>query len=802
MNLTTITSKLIMDNKQFNAALLQSGQAVKTFAIKSKVAATGVSTAFKGMAVKVSASLKMIGTQMLATFGGVTSIFLLISVFKDFYNVVKDFELGMAKVKAITGETDEAIKKLTKSARNLAKTSIFQASEVAQLQLEYAKLGSKTEQIISATQATIDLATAMDDDLGTTANSVGSSIKAMGLDFDSTTEMVDLMAAAFSNSALDLSKWTETMKYVAPIARATGIEVEQLAGMMSVLANRGIHGSMAGTSLKRIISELGDGSGTLEEKFADLAKEGLNLSGANDEVGRRAKASLLVLVNSTKELKEYGDTYRDVGGTVKKMAAEIMNTVEGQQKALGSAIHEMWISIGQGDAMKEALKALTDLVAVITAGIQAVKKLSGKMGFLKDSLMMTIKPATDFFKILGIINARMKDTEKKAEKAAEAFELLAKNSRLPIEQSMSFIKFGDSDFISTQRELKSKVEKTWSDLDFVGLVELQKTLGDFKKGDSLDVKKYNSNLVMFNETIEKLKGNFSYIDEIQNQIDRKEIELLKADTPAQIKKVSEDLDVLYNNLVDIKDLSTKDDFTERLKNLRLRINTSKSLEDISRLREELILLKSKRDEIFSDSFTIGESSLKLGSVSSMPSLDFSSIINPGNVEKVKIKIRSAYSEFGDAIGEGSKQIEEQTIQIGGMLAGLAGTIGQGLKAAFQGATDPFGNFLADLGEMMISFGSSLIALALAELSLETGNVPAMLIGGAALITAGAYLASTRKDMQGLSFTGGGVGGGGGRQVTQPIYEPYDYNRDITLTAKGSDLVAVMNKTNKRTYGNG
>jgi TP901 family phage tail tape measure protein len=64
---------------------------------------------------------------------------------------------------------------------------------------------------------------------------------------------------------------------------------------LAALANVGIKGSQAGTSLRRIISELGASGKPTSEALKDLAAQGLNLADAKDEVGRSAQSALLKL---------------------------------------------------------------------------------------------------------------------------------------------------------------------------------------------------------------------------------------------------------------------------------------------------------------------------------------------------------------------------------------------------------------------------------------------------------------------------------------------------------------------------
>ena len=123
----------------------------------------------------------------------------------------RDFEFQMAKVKAITGASSVDFLKLSKSAEDLGRTTFFTAQQVAELQTNYGKLGFTTQEILNAQEATLLLATATGSDLARAATVAGASVRGFGLDASETERVVDVMAVAFTSSALDIEKWQTSM---------------------------------------------------------------------------------------------------------------------------------------------------------------------------------------------------------------------------------------------------------------------------------------------------------------------------------------------------------------------------------------------------------------------------------------------------------------------------------------------------------------------------------------------------------------------------------------------------------------
>jgi len=277
------------------------------------------------------------------------------------FQTFRNFEQQMAKVKAVSGAVDSEFASLTKTAKDLGSTTRFTATEVAGLQLEYAKLGFTTEEINNVTEATLNLAQATDSDLSQAAEVAGSTLRAFGLDASETARVADVMAFSFSNSALDMDRFQESMKFVAPVAKSAGMSIEETTAMLEVLSNAGIKGSQAGTALRRIISDLGDTGGDTAGAIQKLAGEGITMSSAMDEVGRNAQSALLVLAEGSGDFDRLTKELEDSGGAAKTMADIMDNTAEGGIKKMQSAIEGAQLVIGE--ALAPAVTSLAGNVA-------------------------------------------------------------------------------------------------------------------------------------------------------------------------------------------------------------------------------------------------------------------------------------------------------------------------------------------------------------------------------------------------------------------------------------------------------
>ena len=306
------------------------------------------------------------------------------------FNVFKNFEAEMAKVKAVSGATAQEFKLLSDNAKELGASTQFSAVEVAGLQTEFAKLGFTATEITKVTQATLALAQASGSDLARSAEVAGSTLRAFGLDASQTSRVTDVMALSFSSSALDMETFAESMKFVAPVAKSAGMSLEQTSAMLAVLANNGIKGSQAGTALRRIISELGSTGGDVETTIKNLAEQGLNLADAKDEVGRSAQSALLILAEGADQINPLTQSFQNSTGAAQEMADTMGETSLGASKRLSSALEGLGISLGE--IIAEAVTPMIEGLASFVGWLNQTSPTTKKMIVILGGLLAAIGP--------------------------------------------------------------------------------------------------------------------------------------------------------------------------------------------------------------------------------------------------------------------------------------------------------------------------------------------------------------------------------------------------------------------------
>ena len=359
------------------------------------------------IAGSLTKSFKTLGKTMLLAFGGMA----LIRGIGNTIDIIRDFEQAAADVASVLGKTTEETIKLQESAMELGATTRFTATEVQGLQKELAKLGFTEVQIIAAQKAILELAAATGTDLARAAEVAASTVKSFGLTAEDTQEVVDVMAASFSKSILDIERFAEAMKLVAPTARATGRPLQEITAQLGIMADNGISGSIAGTQLNRVFIELNKKGLSLNDAFTKVSGSSNQLAEATDLVGDRGAKALLILSNNTEKLGELEVALDDAGGAAKKMADTQLDTLNGQLDLLNSAWEGFILSLEKGDGVMG--KLARGSIGVLTASLTLLTNLSDGASVawdgITDSNTDAIKAMIRMNDVIGLTDGRMHD---------------------------------------------------------------------------------------------------------------------------------------------------------------------------------------------------------------------------------------------------------------------------------------------------------------------------------------------------------------------------------------------------------
>ena len=296
---------------------------------------------------------------------------LAVAAFATAIKVSAEFEKQLSKLRAVSGANEKQMAKLEKKARDLGKSTAYTATEVAGLQVELAKLGFTTDEILNASGGVLDLAAGLGATLADAATLTGSTLRAFGLDTKETGRVVDVLAKAASSSALDFSTLTESLKLAAPIAKATNTSIEDTVAILGTLANAGIKGSTAGTGLRKILIELNAKGLTLNEAYEKVTNSSNKLATASDLVGKRAGGALLTMAAGVAPTAKLAKELENAAGSAEKMRITMEDNLVGDWDKFVSANTELGLKLGESvnPGLRSMVQYLTDISTLVGEAI-------------------------------------------------------------------------------------------------------------------------------------------------------------------------------------------------------------------------------------------------------------------------------------------------------------------------------------------------------------------------------------------------------------------------------------------------
>lgn len=302
--------------------------------------------------------------------------------------VGSDFEAGMSQVQAISGASGEELERLKNKAKEMGASTKFSATESAEALNYMAMAGWKTEDMLGGLEGVMNLAAASGEDLATSSDIVTDAMTALGMQASEAGHFSDVLAAAASNANTSVDGMGETFKYAGAMAGTLGYSVEDIALATGLMANAGIKGTMAGTSLNSIMTRLSTNTNGARDAIEELGVSCFNSDGsarsltdvmselreatkdmtteqkanfANTVAGMEAQKGLSAILNATEDdYNKLSEAIQNADGCALEMAETMQDNLQGQLTILQSGLEGLGISIYetiQGtakDVVKEA----------------------------------------------------------------------------------------------------------------------------------------------------------------------------------------------------------------------------------------------------------------------------------------------------------------------------------------------------------------------------------------------------------------------------------------------------------------
>ena len=344
----------------------------------------GIGKSLTGLGANVGKSLmRMFGPFALA----MTAINGVISAVKDGIGTISQFSSASSNLGAILGTSKDGIDQLTQSAKELGATTQYTAVQITELQTELAKLGFTQTEILDATSAVQNFATATGADLAGAAALCGSALRGFGLEAKDMDRVASVLAVSTTKSALSFEYLNNGLSTCAPVAKQFGFTIEDTTALLGQLANSGFDASSAATATRNIFLNLADSNGKLAQTLGEpikslddlapalqkLQEQGIDVATALELTDKRSVAAFATLLEGSGSVQELRDSITDCNEALDAMAKEKLDNLEGDVTLLFSAWDGLMLSFGGTEGiLRPIVQWLTKVVTWIQGAWESV----------------------------------------------------------------------------------------------------------------------------------------------------------------------------------------------------------------------------------------------------------------------------------------------------------------------------------------------------------------------------------------------------------------------------------------------
>lgn len=353
--------------------------------------------------------------------------------FSPIIKAAAEFEKTMNRVEAISGASGQALATLSDQARDLGARTAFSASQAAEGMSYLALAGFQVNEITAAMPAVLQTAVAGQLDLASAADITAQILRGYGIQASDAARVSDVLAKAFTTANTDLRSLGEGFKHAGPVANAAGIQFEEAAATLALMADAGFQGSIGGTSLRnaivdmmnplgagiKVVERLGiqmrDSSGAIIG-MAELLDQ-LESSGATAEDmmqlfgARGGPAMIAVAERGADALRKMTAALEQSGGTAARIERIQLKGLDGAMIEFRSALEGVRIEAGQTGGMLALLESIA-------------RRLTGALSWLRET-MAAYPTATRAFGTVAIGSVILVGLAGAALFAVSAFRLIA-----------------------------------------------------------------------------------------------------------------------------------------------------------------------------------------------------------------------------------------------------------------------------------------------------------------------------------------------------------------------------------------
>lgn len=292
---------------------------------------------------------------LMAAMGLAGGAFLFISVMRDAFKRVREFDKAMQNIAGIMRTTRNEIKDLEKEIIKVAGASVKTSNEVAKLAENLVTLGKTKAEIKDLLEPVNNLAIGLETTSGEAAEFLVQMLNTFGAGTEEAAKYADTIATIRTSTTLDFQKMRDSFQYLAPISRALNKDIAYTGALIGVLADNGIKAERAGRLLGTAQQKLAKDNLSLVDALAQInqaqreGKKGIELLAISSNLfGKQSAALGIVLANNTDIIETNAQAIRDNGGALDDLVNEQLESLDAKVKILDSTWEKFILNIDNG----------------------------------------------------------------------------------------------------------------------------------------------------------------------------------------------------------------------------------------------------------------------------------------------------------------------------------------------------------------------------------------------------------------------------------------------------------------------
>lgn len=480
---------------------------------------------------------------------------------------------------------------MEEAARKASKGSVYSIREVANGMEELVKANWKASEAQQGVLHVMNLARVEGMNLAQATEIVSDGMAAFGLTADKTADFTDALTMASIKSTTNISEMGLAFKYAAPIAGTLKYSIQDVATGLALMANNGIKGSVAGTSLrggltnlvkpsaeaKRALDGINfsmvDANGSTKKflpVIQELREKTKNMTETQKQqfaaavFGKTAMSGWLAILNASDDkVKELTDSINNSKNATENMANQLNSGAGGAIEKFKASLSNAAYETGKTwtPAIKAVAEGLTWLLKEFNEAGDGTKRfITGLIGITAAAAPVTwaigglISPFIKFKNLLtGLRTAKtvaeMGEVASKGGLVARTFAAIPPQMKLfaggalVLGGALYYLRNKFDPLIIAQRQAKESADKVGETFNKVG--QAAKDFGDkIKQSSDVFETTFGTNN-KFTENINKLaadtQSGFDKIRSILNQATSENREITRQE--------AQDIGANYNQLV-------------------------------------------------------------------------------------------------------------------------------------------------------------------------------------------------------------------------------------------------------------